>query len=158
MTVLHHEHLVRINDPANVIGQWLTRDQLWEGLRHTVLAPQSIDASIDAATVKETAPTQLHREIRRGGATMTDRVDLAHHESMTIHADQTSMFAGSTLTIRIEEPAPGMLFVRFTYELCGLEDGRSEEEDAARCSAYQQSDIERVRQARRFAAAEGTRH
>jgi hypothetical protein len=39
MTTLRHEHLVRIIDPANAIGQWLTRDQLWEGLRHTVLAP-----------------------------------------------------------------------------------------------------------------------
>ena len=158
MSTLHHEHLVRINDPANVTGEWLTRDQLWEGLRHTVLAPRSIDTSIDAAKVRETAPSRLHREIRRGGATMIDRVDLAHHESLTIHADHTSMFAGSTLTIRIEEPAPGMLFVRFTYELCGLEAERSEEEDAARCLAYQQSDIERVRQARRFAAGEGTRH
>jgi hypothetical protein len=155
MTTLRHEHLVRINDPANVIGEWLTREQLWEGLRHTVMAPQSIDSSIDAVTIRESAPSRLHREIRRGGATMIDRVDLAQHESLTIHADQTSMFAGSTLTIRIEEPAPGMLFVRFTYEVRGLEDERSDEEDTARCSAYQQSDIERVRQARRFVA---TRH
>jgi hypothetical protein len=158
MSTLHHEHLVRINDPANVTGQWLTREQLWEGLRHTVLAPQSIDASIDAATVKETASSQLRREIRRGKATTIDHVELAQQESMTIHADRSGMFSGSTLTIRIEEPAPGMLFVRFTYELLGLASDRSDEEDSARCLAYQQSDIERIRQARIFASCEGTKH
>jgi hypothetical protein len=158
MPPLHHEHLVRINDPTNMIGEWLTREQLWQGLHHTVLAPQSIDASIDAATIRETTPNQLRREIRRGPVLTVDHVDLARAESLTIHADLASIFAGSTLTIRIEEPAPGMLFVRFTYELCGLESERSDEEDAARCSAYQQSDIERVRQARRFAAGVGTRH
>jgi hypothetical protein len=74
------------------------------------------------------------------------------NESLRIRVDRAGMFAGSTLTIRIEEPAPEMLFVRFTYELCGLAEARDEEEDAARCSAYQTADIERIRQARRFAA------
>lgn len=155
---LRHEHLVRINDPANAIGRWLTREQLWEGLHRTVLVPQSIDASVDAATVRETEPNRLTREIRRGRATMSDWVELTQGERLTIHADRASIFAGSTLTIQIEEPAPGMLFVRFTYELHGLEAGRTDEEDHARCTAYQQSDIERVRQARRFADEQGVKH
>jgi hypothetical protein len=44
-----------------------------------------------------------------------------------------------------------MLFVRFVYELVGIEDDRTEEEDNARRNAYQASDIERVREARRHA-------
>jgi hypothetical protein len=155
---LRHEHLVRINDPANVIGRWLTREQLWEGLRRTILVPKSIDASIDSATVRETEPNRLEREIRRGRATTSDWVELRKGERLTIHADRASVFAGSTLTIQIEEPAPGMLFVRFTYELHGLEAVRTDEEDQARRSAYQQSDIERVRQARKFAEEQGVRH
>ena len=59
------------------------------------------------------------------------------NESLRIRADTNSAFAGSTLTIRIEEPAPEMLFVRFTYDVCGLEEVRDEHEDNARCSAYQ---------------------
>lgn len=110
-----------------------------------------MDASIDAATVRETEPNRLEREIRRGRATMSDWVELTEGERLTIHADREGVFAGSTLTIQIEEPAPGMLFVRFTYELHGLEAGRTDEEDEARRSAYQMSDIERVRQARRYA-------
>ena len=149
---LHHEHIVRINDPANVAGAWLTREQLWSGLQYTVLAPELFDASIDSASIEEIGPSRLRREIRRGRHATSDEVELVPNESLQIRADATGAFAGSTLTIRIEEPAPEMLFVRFTYEVCGLEEARDAEEDTARCSAYRSSDIERIRQARRYAA------
>jgi hypothetical protein len=147
---LHHEHIVRINDPANLAGAWLTREQLWAGLQHTVLAPELLDESIDSASIQEIGPSRLRREIRRGRCATHDEVELVPHESLQIRADGSGAFAGSTLTIRIEEPAPEMLFVRFTYEVCGLEEVRDQEEDSARCSAYHSSDIERIRQARRF--------
>ena len=149
---LHHEHIVRINDPANRNGAWLTREQLWEGLRHTVIAPQVLDETIDSASVSEVNPGKLKRCIRRGRSSMSDEVELAPNDSIMITADAAGMFAGSTLTMRIEEPAPEMLFVRFTYEVCGLADARDEDEDTARCSAYQSSDIDRIRAARRYAA------
>ena len=76
------------------------------------------------------------------------------NESLRIRADATGAFAGSTLTIRIEEPAPQMLFVRFTYDVCGLGEVRDEQEDTARCSAYRTSDIQRIRRARRFAVGQ----
>ena len=148
---LHHEHIVRINDPANVAGAWLTREQLWAGLQHTVLAPELLDESIDSASIQEIVPGKLRREIRRGRSAISDEVELVPNESLRIRADAAGAFAGSTLTIRIEEPAPEMLFVRFTYDVCGLEEVRDEQEDNARCSAYQDSDVERIRQVRRFA-------
>jgi Domain of unknown function (DUF1857) len=150
---LHHEHLIRINDPANMAGHWLTREQLWDGLWHTVVTPQSVDTSIDAAAVEEIGPNELSREVRRGHTVFCDRVERIHQNRLTIHADTASAFAGSTLTISIEEPAPGMLFVRFTYQLFGLENDRTEEEDETRRSAYRESDIARIREARRFVAA-----
>ena len=149
---LHHEHIVRINDPANTSGAWLTREQLWQGLRHTVVAPQVLDDSIDSASVSEVDPCRLKRCIRRGRSSMSDEVKLAPNDSIMITADAAGVFAGSTLTMSIEEPAPEMLFVRFTYEICGLDDVRDADEDAARCCAYQSSDIERIRAARRYAA------
>jgi hypothetical protein len=151
---LHHEHIVRINDPANRAGAWLTRDQLWAGLQHTVLAPELLDESIDSASIEEIGPRRLRREIRRGRSATHDEVELVPNESLRIRADASGAFAGSTLTIRIEEPAPEMLFVRFTYDVCGLEEVRDEEEDSARCSAYRSSDIERIRQVRRFAVGQ----
>lgn len=149
---LRHEHLVRINDPASFAGDWLTREQLWAGLRHTVESPQTLDHSIDSVSVRENVPGTLDREIRRGATIMRDEVRIVANESLQIRADPAGAFAGSTLTIRIEEPAPEMLFVRFTYEVCGLADLREQEEDRARCSAYQNFDIERIREARRFLA------
>lgn len=147
---LHHEHIVRINDPANLAGAWLTREQLWAGLHHTVVAPELLDETIDSASIEEIAPGRLRREIRRGRYAMSDEVELAPNESLRIRADAAGAFAGSTLTIRIEEPAPEMLFVRFTYDVCGLEDARDEQEDTARCCAYRSLDIERIREVRRF--------
>jgi hypothetical protein len=152
---LHHEHIVRINDPANLGGAWLTREQLWAGLRHTVLAPELLDQSIDSASIREIVPGRLRREIRRGRYAISDEVELVPNESLRIRADAAGAFAGSTLTIRIEEPAPQMLFVRFTYDVCGLEEMRDQQEDSARCSAYHSSDIERIRQVRRFALLSG---
>lgn len=154
---LHHEHIVRINDPANLAGDWLTREQLWAGLRHTVLAPELLDDTIDTASIEEIGPGRLRREIRRGHHASSDEVELVPNESLHIRTDAASAFAGSTLTIRIEEPAPQMLFARFIYEICGLEEVRDELEDNARCSAYRTSDIDRIREARRYVAGESPR-
>lgn len=150
-----HEHLVRINDPTIERSLWLTRRQLWNGLRHTVLSPQAMDESIDAASVIENADGSLQREIRRGQSVAADEVTLVADQSLTICADSRGQFCGSRLTIRIEEPAPEMLFVRFTYEVIGIDDERTEEEDNARRSAYQASDIERVREVRLHARSRG---
>jgi hypothetical protein len=67
---LHHEHIVRINDPANVAGAWLTREQLCAGLHHTVVAPQLLDETIDSGSIEEIMPGRLRREIRRGRSAM----------------------------------------------------------------------------------------
>jgi hypothetical protein len=115
-----------------------------------VLTPELLDESIDSARIQEIGPSRLRREIRRGRCAANDEVELVPNESLQIRADAGGAFAGSTLTIRIEEPAPEILFVRFTYEVCGLEEVRDQEEDSARCSAYHSSDIERIRQVRRF--------
>jgi Domain of unknown function (DUF1857) len=149
---LHHEHIVRINDPANRAEAWLTREQLWAGLQYTVLAPELLDESIDSASIEQIGPNRMRREIRRGRAATHDEVELVPNESLQIRVDAAGEFAGSILTIRIEEPAPQMLFVRFTYEVCGLEEVRDEQEDTARCSAYRTLDIERIRQVRRYAS------
>ena len=148
MTILRHEHIVRIND--SIVRPWLTREQLWRGLHHTIVAPQLVDESIDTAYICEIARGRLRREIHRGPHCLTDEVELAPGDSLIIFADRDGSFAGSILTMRIEEPAPEALFVRFTYEICGLEAVRDEKEDQVRRLAYQASDIERIRRVRRL--------
>src|SRR5262249_9402889 len=107
---------------------------------------------IDAASVFECSPTLLKRELRRGASLVLDEVDLIEDDSIVIRADANSPFCGSHLTIRIEEPQAEMLFVRFTYELHGVEPDREAEEDTVRFCVYEAYDIERVRAARRHAA------
>jgi hypothetical protein len=148
--LMRHEHLVRINDPGIPRTAWLTRSQLWQGLLHTVTAPQCIDASIDSATINHRCDILMGRTIVRGTLTVCDEVELVAEQRIIVRADSTGAFAGSTLLIRIEEPAPQALFVRFIYELHSNEDASTEEEDTARRSAYQSSDLERIRQARQF--------
>lgn len=148
---LRHEHLIRVNEPSIAPAHWLTRQQLWEGLKHTVLMPQSMDQSIDATHLLELSPNTVRREIRRSSRISTDEVDWLAEQSLTIRCDARAEFGGSTLTIRIEEPAPQVLFVRFVYELFGLGGPRSQEEDNARRSAYEAADIERIRAVRRYA-------
>ena len=96
-TTLRHEHIVRINDPENAAAPWLTRQQLWRGLHHTVVIPQLLDESIDAADVCEIAPGRLRREIHRGPHCLADEVEVTPNHCLTIRADTTGLFAGSSL-------------------------------------------------------------
>src|SRR3569832_1103185 len=94
---LRHEHIIRINDPANVVGEWLTREQLWDGLLHTLRVPQELDASIDAVLIESVSPQTLRRKIRRGTQVTADEVVLFPYEALQVRADAATVFAGSTL-------------------------------------------------------------
>jgi hypothetical protein len=150
---LRHEHLITVNEPDTPHSERLTREQLRFGLRHTVEVPQTLDPSIDAAHVRQLAPGVLARAISRGALTARDEVHFKDDDTIEIRADAAGAFAGSRLTIRIEEPTPQMLCVRFTYLLYGIPAARDEKEDAARRSAYEYHDAERIRAARRHAAS-----
>ena len=80
-STLRHEHIVRINDPENIVSPWLTREQVWRGLHHTVVIPQVLDQSIDAADVHEIGPGRLRRQIHRGSYCLADEVEF----TPTIH-------------------------------------------------------------------------
>jgi len=149
---LRHEHLIRINDPSDTGRRWLTRTQLWNGLLRTILEPQILDESIDSASVEEIAPGRLRRRIQRGALILADEVEVLDEDALRIVADSAGAFAGSCMTMQIEEPDREILFVRFTYEIYGLPEIRNEEEDNARCSAYRVFDTERIRQVRMYAA------
>jgi hypothetical protein len=144
-----HVHLVRVNDPANAVDVFMSREQLWTGLWQTIVAPYSFDATVDACTVDHVGSDRLERSLTRGGVTSTDAVDIAPTDSLNIRAGGSH--AGSSLRIAIEEPAPQMLFVRFTYELAGSPDLPPEQAAALR-AAYEASDVDRMRQVRRYVA------
>jgi hypothetical protein len=147
-----HEHIVRVNDPANASGEFLSREQLWTGLWQTILAPYAFDPTVDECTVDHVGSDLLERRLTRGGVTITDTVDVVPNDSLTIRAG--GAYAGSRLRIMIEEPAPRALFVRFTYDLVGHPALPAEQVSALK-AAYEASDVDRIRQVRAYVARDG---
>ncbi len=148
----HFEHLVRINDPAEPRLEWLEREALWEGLWRSVAAPGEHDPGVDECGLESLGEDRVRRRLRRGPRLDTDLLEWRHLESITVRPDPRGPFAGSSLEMRIEEPAPGVLFVRFTYRLVGGDaEPLTEPERVTRHAAWQQADLARIRAARAHA-------
>ena len=96
----------------------------------------------------------LLRELDFGAARIRDRVTMSVLEWVRFDIEPSAHHAGGSLTIRIEEPEPERLFLRFTYGTTFA--ASASEEDRAYAeyikSAYQQSDIDCVRIIRTLAA------
>jgi hypothetical protein len=145
---VRYEHLVQINDPARPDIRALSRAQLWRGLVLRAARPELFDPSIDETrTLEEDAARQL-REVRRSAATLTERVEFEPETRVTLTAVAGGGLSGSQLEMRIEEPVPAALFVRFVYELRGPAVPTDAGELQAIRQAYYFADIDVVRHIR----------
>jgi hypothetical protein len=88
--------------------------------------------------------------VRRGAVTLTEKVRLIPEEAVEFAAQAGTALAGSTLTMRIEEPVPGALFMRFVYELKGTGIPEDDAEQRALRQAYYYADLDTVRRIRAF--------
>ncbi|WP_306602919.1 SRPBCC family protein [Azonexus sp.] len=151
---MNFEHLIAINDPGNPLLVSLSRQQVWDGLLHRVENPLPFLPGLEACTILQREAETLLRELDFGAARIRDRVTLLNGEWVRFDIEPGEQHAGGSLTIRIEEPAPGHLFLRFTYGTTFS--ASASEEDRAYAeyikSAYQQSDIDCVRIIRTLAA------
>lgn len=151
---MNFEHLIAINDPGNPLLVSLSRQQVWDGLLHRVKNPLPFLPGLEACTILQREAETLLRELDFGAARIRDRVTLLNGEWVRFDIEPGEQHAGGSLTIRIEEPAPGHLFLRFTYGTTFS--ASASEEDRAYAeyikSAYQQSDIDCVRIIRTLAA------
>ena len=144
---MRFEHLIEINDPRNPMVPLLTREQLWQGLMFRAEDATHFLPGLEACIILERSNSRLHRRLDFGRAAIEDTVTWSHHEWMCFTVARSPTHAGGTLTIRIEEPEHGHLFLRFAYATTlGETPG---DEDAAYAgfveSAYRESDIETVR-------------
>jgi hypothetical protein len=151
---VRYEHLVQINDLARGDIALLTRSELWRGLVLRAARPELFDDSIDESRALSEDATQLVREVRRGEAIIRERVDLVPEDLVTLTVLDGTGLAGSALSYRIEEPAPGALFVRFAYELRGEGVPDAEPERQALRQAYYYADLQTVSRIREIAAEE----
>ena len=151
---MNFEHLIQINDPENPLVESLNRDQLWQGLLHRVENPIPFLPGLEAFTILERQAGELLRELDFGPAVIQDRVTLLDMHWVRFDIVPSEVHAGGGLTIAIEEPEPGFLFLRFTYQTTLASDPNSEDRAYIEYvkSAYHQSDIDCVRIIRTLAA------
>jgi hypothetical protein len=94
----------------------------------------------------------VERALRYGDTVIRDRVSYLPQMQVHYHVPQQNDIPMSDLTMTIEEPQPGVLFVRFIYD-----DHKTGEEPAEafynefRRSAYQEADIDTIRTVRELA-------
>lgn len=151
---MNFEHLIAINEPGNPLLVSLTRSEIWSGLLHRVDNPLPFLPGLEKCTVLENTEAGILRRLDFGQAAIHDRVTLAAEEWVCFTIQPSDNHAGGSLTIRIEEPEPGHLFLRFAYQTTLGNSGNAEERayiDYVK-SAYHQSDIDCVRIIRTLAA------
>ena len=146
-------HLIEINDPLLPLVDVLTRAQLWRGLVLRAISPKLFVPYLDDCIISDRQPDRFARSLRYGEIFIQDIVTLLPMQSVQIAVPAQKDIAESSLIMRIEEPQPEALFVRFLYD-----DGQSVDAgsmdafyDEYRRSAYQESDIDTIRLVRQLA-------
>jgi len=152
---MQFEHLIQINDPANPLIVPLTRAQIWAGLKLRVEDPLPFLPGLERCTVVARGPQGIRRLLDFGSAMIEDQVTLEEMAWVRFEILLNAQHAGGSLTIRIEEPQPEALFLRFAYHTSLGENGPLEDRAYAEYvkSAYHQSDIDTVRIIRTLAAS-----
>ena len=150
------EHLIEVNDLANPLQDPLTREELWFGLLCRAEDARAFLPGLEACRIVERSESSLVRDLDFGGVVIRDRVTFSPLDWIRFESEANEQHAGGSLTIRIEEPQAGALFLRFSYrttlpEAAG-DDARYA--DFVR-SAYHQSDVDTVRVIRMIAASGG---
>lgn len=150
---MRFEHLVQVNDPLMPLLDPLSRAQLWRGLAHRVEDPAAFMPGLDACTILERRPNYVKRELSFGRHRFVDHVHLEPERRIRYDSDLADPHAGSSLTVTIEEPQHGLLWVRFIYDTVPAEAGDADPRyDEARRSAYREADIDAIRRIREWAA------
>jgi hypothetical protein len=148
------EHLIAINDSGNPLILPLSREQLWAGLLYRVEDPVPFLPGMVSCQTLERSETVRLRRLDFGAAIIHDRVSLLAQQWVRFDIQPSESHPGGSLTISIEEPEAGALFLRFTYQTTLANNPNSE--DAAYVeyvkSAYHQSDVDCVRLIRTLAA------
>ncbi len=112
---MNFEHLVEINDEGIDGLAPLSRGQLWRGLVLRAEQPGLSVLALDDCRILQRGADYLDRELRFGELRIRDRVRFVPMESVVYETEATATLPAGRLTMAIEEPLPGRLFVRFTY-------------------------------------------
>lgn len=150
---MNFEHVVVVNDSADPLLTELNREEVWFGLLCRAEDARPFLPGLEACTIVERSANELVRELRFGNALIRDRVTLMPMESICFESERTATHPGGRLTIAIEEPAEGILVLRFRYLTTLPEEAGSPERAYLEYvkAAYHQSDLDTVRVIRMIA-------
>jgi hypothetical protein len=151
---MRFEHLVAINEPGIALAKILSREQVWSGLMHRVEDARPFLPGLDHCHILARGETHVERRLHFGSAQVHDRATYAASDWVRFETPATTHHGGGVLTIRIEEPGPGWLVLRFIYETehaIGAEDEDAAYEDYLR-QAYEAADVDTVRVLRELVA------
>ena len=153
------EHLIEINDPTNPLLALLTRSQVWRGLMWRAEKPQDFQEDISNLQILEQGSDFLVREFELGNLAIRDHIEWDTQREIIYDTQPNDQHRGGMLTMRLEEPEAGRLFIRFVYRTPLPENATPGSDDASDAyyasyvkSAYQESDIDTVRKIRELAA------
>lgn len=138
------EHLIEINDPGNILLEPLSRNQLWQGLVLRAEQPELSVMGLDACIMLERRIDYLRRELRFGQLRVHDEVFLTSMHEVRYEVMASEHFPASQLIMRIEEPYPARLFIRFSYNNNHPEADKDEMLRGHLEQAYLQSDNDTV--------------
>ncbi|WP_174875214.1 AtaL-like protein [Vogesella oryzae] len=111
---MKYEHLVQMFNPQPV-GLTISRSQLWQGLVLRAEDPQRFDENISEARILERSEDVLLREVQFGGLVVREKVIFTELLEVHYHTEPSDQHIGGQMSMRIEEPRPGELFLRFCY-------------------------------------------
>jgi hypothetical protein len=148
------EHLIEINDPLNPLADTITREQLWRGLVLRAEDPKMFMPHLDECTLGERESGSFARRLRYGELVIDDVVHLTPLQEVRYEVPAQGEIAASRMTMTIETPSEGVMWVRFLYD-----DGNASATDEMgkmyedfKKSAYLEADIDTIKIVRQLAA------
>ena len=146
-------HLIEINMPDNPLVMTITREQLWRGLVLRAERPTLFLLGLDACDITARSSSGLSRTLRFGQLVVHDQVSFSPLHHVHYHVPRQDQIPASDLVMTIEEPEPGVLFVRFEYDDHNPAQETDEESfyNDFRREAYKEADIDTIRMIRQLA-------
>jgi hypothetical protein len=146
-------HLIEINVPGNPLIMPLSRAQLWHGLVMRAERPTLFLIGLDSCEILERSDAGFPRKQQFGPLIVLDQVHFLNMTQVHYHVPQQNEIPVSDLTMTIEEPQPGALFVRFEYDDHAGEIEADEVKfyNDFKRSAYLEADIDTIRVIRQMA-------
>lgn len=144
---MHFEHVVAINDPAEPAVRPISGDSLWALLLLTVQDPRLLRPDLDHVEVTTRGPLEWERRLDFGRLEVRDQVRADPDRGLIMQQILApDALAGGSRSMAIEEPAEGVLVLRFRYHSPHVDADPevTESHRAAFRAAYLQADVAQV--------------